>query len=238
MSYSEIRNQFSKPELERLGHDVGKFILWFSNTVSLDTCASFNPPPALDREKAFLLAAEQALALDKTAHPTLQRLGDYLKFDYEAYKELCAFQPPDMVGSDDLRPENLTFARQGEGWRLSGVFDFGLVKPTTVSREARHIYLLGREIGQHTVRAATGVSPHRPVVFIPEKAYVEVDDMACQWAYMQAFTVLIYRVTHHLVAGSKPVKLDTLGKISRDWTELERELESWANEQEGSSRSA
>jgi hypothetical protein len=220
LSYRQIRERFSDAEIQRFSRTIGNLASWFSKAVSFDAYTALNPPQPFNKERICLTAAERAIALNRTTHPRVQHLGDLVKGDYEFLQEYGALGPPNMMGHDDLRPGNLTFAHSNGQWRLWGAFDFGIARPTTASREVRHMYLFGVRVGQIALEQCADRSPHTRVSSSSE-AYITLDDIARQWALMQAHTSLMYRLAHNSPAGSLPLKLDTLMMIKqRTWPEL------------------
>jgi aminoglycoside phosphotransferase (APT) family kinase protein len=222
LSYDAIRENLSEQELFDLGHKVGEFALWLSQTISLETYRQvFGSPPLYNKEKLFRQAAEAAVSLDASSNPVLRRIIDAETDDFEWFREIGILRPT-IVGHDDLRPGNLALKKVQGKWRLNGLFDFGITAPSTPEREMRHVRLFDGYTALHALGAYYEVEDD-PTIEGPLISGTDIpaETITSFWAYTQALTNAIWRMKYGADLGSIPLKLDRLFTSHYDWSEFE-----------------
>ncbi len=161
-------SSFTTGEKNDFGAALGGFIAWMGQAISLETYAEIiktGDAEVFDRAADIRHMVTRATYDDDLP----EVLRDAL---FSVYHELKQRKEdgsiaPVIVGHDDLRVTNETFASRTGKWALSGVFDFGLTKPSSPERELRHIALLGPDALEPAIdayEAATGAQLSRELI--------------------------------------------------------------------------
>jgi hypothetical protein len=172
--------QLSEKEKQSFGEQTGTFVAWLEANLSRATYKEIIDVTGheVPHRKNFI---------ESMIHP---RFGFedrdpefiYVAYDvYDKYKELdrIGLLQPSLIGHDDLRTDNITFERQDGQWRMKGVFDFDLTKPSTPEQELRHIAPLGRVALDAAIAAYEARNPSRSLA----------RSLIGFWALAQATTV-------------------------------------------------
>lgn len=153
---------FSRTEKQGLGRRIGRFIAWMGSEIS------FNAYQEVTDVSGYK-------PLDRNYW--IDRWGHHARFSINGTTELNAllldiademYRLQDqgklkrtIIGHYDLRPAgNTTYVRRADNWSLEGVFDFGLVQPSTPECELRHLapFPEALEAGVIEYEAITGTS--------------------------------------------------------------------------------
>lgn len=150
---NEKARAFTIPEQQAFGHNIGEFVCWLGATISqeayariLDRTGFAGPSDRVNNIKRFAAKARAGEVKD----PTLTQLLIEIEDEYMELRD-GGLLTPSLVGHDDLRVDNMTFEEVDGQWRLNGVFDFGLTKPSSPERELRHVVALGKVVGEAAI---------------------------------------------------------------------------------------
>lgn len=131
--------QLPSCDLQAIAETLADFIHWLSATIRVVYPDAFSLVPADFPRKRQLhnLAALGWQSLHGRA-PNLEGLLHEILDNYHDFALPASDQP--FFGHNDLTFSNMALRRTGEGWRLCGIFDFGLAQPSSPAQEMRHLY--------------------------------------------------------------------------------------------------
>lgn len=139
----EAVRRFTAEEQTNLGRQIGVFVAWMGQNVTFD---SYNEALGLSGYKPFDRISDLELWGDRAAYYDMPGELSALILDiHDEYVRLSRSNllNPTIIGHDDLRPAgNMAFVRENDTWMLNGIFDFGLMKPSSPERELRHLTAL------------------------------------------------------------------------------------------------
>jgi hypothetical protein len=140
----DVLNNFTMEEKHDFGAALGGFIAWMGQAMSLETYAEIVNTRNIEVfDRAAHIRYMVARATYDDYLPELLRETLFSVYDELRLRKQDGSITPVIIGHDDLRVTNETFARRTGKWALNGIFDFGLTKPSGPERELRHIALLG-----------------------------------------------------------------------------------------------
>lgn len=141
--------RFSSTEQAQFGSGIGRFVAWLEVAIPLETYEELHhlAPAKLPGREQYLEGRkfQQLYGSMKMVDAGFRRILGGL-WAYNNALRTTGELTPTLVGHDDLHPGNLTFTQTEEGWRLHGIFDFGLAKPSTAERELRFLAPLGSRV--------------------------------------------------------------------------------------------
>lgn len=212
LTYAEIQ-KLQPDEKRMLGREIGEHVAWMAGALSFEMYAdikdflpSLQMPDRIDNIIRYgKLAYEPDLMDDTLAQVLMETLDAYRRYAKEGRLE------PNIIGHDDLRPGNIAFQQRNGDWRPTGVFDFGITKPSSPERELRHMASIDLLAGEAAIEAYEAAVP----------GYHIDRELMRFWAIGQAATSCAYSV----VAGQPGTfdhKVAWLGQLmpEYDWSEL------------------
>lgn len=202
----------SPAERQQLGRDLGSFVVWMTEAMAPKTL------DIISDEVGFEPITLQSIIkshIDNIHFIEARRYHNLVEVLYELDVDLTkSTQPeePKIVGHNDLKPANLTFAKDKDGlYKLAGVIDFGVVRTNNINYEMRKILFMGEDILETAMTAyetATGISPSPELILLYLRAQV---------VGQVAFFAMQGMVNYRPELSTKMKKLFP----ERDWTELE-----------------
>jgi Ser/Thr protein kinase RdoA (MazF antagonist) len=206
LSHEQLRI-LSRREKSDLGHRIGTFVAWMGSAVSISKYQStldFSKAEVFDR--ADTIEHHAARARNNVMPKQLDKVLREIEEQYHSRLADGSLEPT-IIGHDDLRSDNFVFVRDGNIWKLNGIFDFGLTKPSSPERELRHVAALGS--------AALG-----PAI----AAYEAIADTTLSrdliqfWAVTQTATAYSSFLQHGNMIGANPWQKDLAFLLpERDW---------------------
>ena len=171
---------FSRAERQRLGRDLGRFVIWLSTAIQP------KEQQAISKETGYTPRTRKQAAtyiFSKLADDIVRDFPSLAEAICETYYEYQALDEMEeklqIVGHDDLRPVNLIFATDTQGQHtLSGVIDFGVTKITDINHELRHALQMGEDIFEEaamTYEAHASVTPNLEQVMLHCRTQLLVD---------------------------------------------------------------
>ena len=208
---------FSDEDRQAVGQKFGEFVLWCASTITPEAYDRLEPPHLPNREQFLRQYAADLRTADQAGFPTLQHFSMLVLEVYDDYNS-GGWIEPKIIGHDDLRLPNITFGRAEDHWDLHGVFDFGITQPSTVAREMRHAVALGRPLAHIAIQ----LYAQRNRQHLPKGDVLLTEDIATNWAEIQAATNTIARLQEGNPIGSVPLRLYKLHphRNDADWSEL------------------
>jgi Ser/Thr protein kinase RdoA (MazF antagonist) len=172
---TEIIRELSSTERQQLGRTLGSFVVWMANAMSIETQTQIAEETnfvQLSRKDVLGIRLEDAENLIQDGYHVLVETLYEL---YDAYDDIVP-STMNIVGHDDLRVANLTFNKDAaDRYLLSGVFDFGITKTTTVEHEMRHFADMGEGVLEAAVveyAEQTGLEPSWEAIWHIHRAQV------------------------------------------------------------------
>jgi aminoglycoside phosphotransferase (APT) family kinase protein len=172
---TEAIQELSPMERQRLGHNLGAFVVWMANAISPEVQAQ------IAEEVGFApFSRKDVLGLRLRYAKHLMQNGYYTMVEtmYALYDTYDDIVPPDadVVGHNDLRAANLVFGKDTNNlYRLDGVFDFGITTTASVEHEMRHFVGMGDGVLEAAVAEyaeQTGIEPSREAIWHIHRAQV------------------------------------------------------------------
>jgi len=147
--------KFSDAERCLLGRKMGEFAAWMADAMSLeiyDEIAQDTEEYRPFSRSAILQQRVNDVSFNWRVEDTIGHLVLEL-YDHHELLRASGRLESTIVGHADLRPANMTFIKDKEGWKPYGVIDFGIAQPTTPEEELRHAAILGEDIAREAVRS-------------------------------------------------------------------------------------
>jgi aminoglycoside phosphotransferase (APT) family kinase protein len=182
---AEVLERFSKEELAAYGRAIAQFVLYERaalHTSDFDEAADDVSGcwyPSNDREEELVELWRHLRSSPIYEYPELYEAVIDTFHEYRAYLEDGCIKR-DMIGHNDLRPDNVTFEQRDGLWQLRGVIDFGTAISTDIARELRHLPRLG-EAALHAALEELGAHAAPPLPDYYEQ-YIKM------WARVQVVT--------------------------------------------------
>lgn len=206
-------------EREEFGKKIGHFIAWLARSVSFESYENItrqSPLTTTDRTELLTPSIVQSEAIGDAFGNTRELLQLVLADLKEKLHDgqATGTLDPSIIGHDDLRDANLTFMPDNGKLILHGVFDFGIMKPSSPERELRHIVNAGHvalEMARRTYELEADASLD--------------DELLMFWATLQAASVCAFNITGKNFASAAE-KIHTLHILqpALGWQKAAKEL--------------